>query len=496
MSNLKHFDWPHLQMYISLFTVSLWEKITDIYVSVMRTSVSASSSILIERPASFFLAIRFVSFLMSSLSLIIFYKGVKEFLGKNIAIVSLIFFTLSVQNIEDAHLATLESGVTFWVVLTFFFSQRIFRTGKSLNYLLAGLFAGFSVSTKYNGALVTLLILSAHISYAVANNISAWRVVLSKKLLLSAASSILGFFVGTPYALLDFKNFIRTDSAVGALWQFHRQKAPLYRTIFNFDLLETRFKSEIFRSLGFLGPILVLLGSYLSLKKLKNRAVVILLFPALYFWYVGSFKLFYSQYFNLLFPFLAILVGIGMIGLIKIIRDFMKNSFLLTPVMILILFLSAVSQIIQIVKMDYVFAMGDNRVVAEKWISENVKAGSKIGVSGAYGAKLDDFDGTSGFNAVKIDELFREMDTEFGHDAQIYYFRNVGINLVVTGDYNLDARLKSDFPANCRYPDGDSWAIDTLQKIKVFYPRSYVEPTVAVLGLDNYDNLIKMGVLK
>jgi len=135
VSNLKHFEWPHLQMYISLFAISIWAKITDIYGLLFNVNVASSTSILLSRPASFFLVVRFVSFLFSSFSLVIFYKGVKNLFGNAVALVSVLIFCLSLQNIEDAHYATLESALTFWVILVFYFSQKIFKGGGYIIYI-------------------------------------------------------------------------------------------------------------------------------------------------------------------------------------------------------------------------------------------------------------------------------------------------------------------------------------------------------------------------
>ena len=39
-------------------------------------------------------------------------------------------------------------------------------------------------------------------------------------LVISGVTAIAGFLLGTPYALLDFKTFSRTDGPKGAFWQF------------------------------------------------------------------------------------------------------------------------------------------------------------------------------------------------------------------------------------------------------------------------------------
>ncbi|MFH1388412.1 MAG: glycosyltransferase family 39 protein [Patescibacteria group bacterium] len=484
VSNLKHFDWPHMQMYISLFAVSAWAKITDIYGNLFGISVNNSSSIFLERPASFYLAIRFVSFLMSSLSLVIFYKGVREFLGRNVAVISLLFFALSLQNIEDAHYATLESALTFWVVLVFFFSQRILRNTKLINYALAGLFAGFATSTKYNGAFAVLLIFSAHVTNVIKFKKSYREVIFSKNLIIAAVMSVAGFFIGTPYALLDFKTFVKSDSPVGALWQFKRQRGPISESLLNFNLGESRYKTGVGLSFGVIGALLVLLGIFAVLRNYTNISFFLLFFPLAYFWYMGTLKLFYQHYLNPVYPFFAILSAVGFKHAVNHIFHRIQQPTVRGMLLGLFFILTFGGLFYRGVVMNYVFATGDTRRRAENWILQNVTPGSIVGISGAYSVNLDDYVNGAGYNAVKIDEVFREMDREIGHTDQIAYFKSKGISLVVTGDYDLDARLKTNFPANCRYPSGDAWAIDTMRVIKLFPARSSVEPTVAVLGFE------------
>ena len=485
VSNLKHFDWPHMQMYISLFTVSIWAKITDIYFNFTGISGANSGSILLERPASFYLVVRFVSFLMASASLVIFYKGVKEFLGRNTALISLLFFVLSLQNIEDAHYATLESALTFWVVLVFFFSQRIIKSDKVINYILAGLFAGFATSTKYNGALVVLLIFSAHVLNVVKSKKSSWQIIFSKQLFIAAIVAVAGFFIGTPYALLDFKTFIRSDSPAGAFWQFKRQKTPIGESLLNFNLGETRYKTSVGTSFGVVGAILTIIGVFLFFRSFGNISFFLLFFPALYFWYIGTLKLFYPHYLNPIYPFFAILASLSFIQVAKYLFCKFKKPILKKLIISLFFLVTFGGLFYRAIIMDFVFATGDTRRQAENWIVQNVIPGSVVGVGGAYSVNLDDFINGTGYNATKINEVFRSMDTEIGHTAQIAYFKSKGINLIVTGDYGLDSRLKTSFPTSCRYPSGDAWAIDTMKVIKLFPSRSPVEPTVAVLGFDN-----------
>jgi len=120
--------------------------------------------------------------------------------------VALIFST-SAGFIALGHFLTVDVPVTFWMLLSFYFAQKILFDGTTRDYALAGFFAGISAATKYNGVIVGCAIVAAHL---LSLDSTCWKEVRShKKLLLGLVMILVGFLLGDPFAALDYRTFLR-----------------------------------------------------------------------------------------------------------------------------------------------------------------------------------------------------------------------------------------------------------------------------------------------
>ncbi|MDQ6808679.1 MAG: glycosyltransferase family 39 protein [Verrucomicrobiota bacterium] len=105
-----------------------------------------------------------------------------------------------------AHFLTCDVPLVFWMMLVFFFAQRITESGAAKNYLLAGFITGIATATKYNGLAIGFSIVVAHL---LSSNYRGIRQALFDRRLVGAIAMIpVGFLVGNPCALLDRKQFV------------------------------------------------------------------------------------------------------------------------------------------------------------------------------------------------------------------------------------------------------------------------------------------------
>ena len=103
------------------------------------------------------------------------------------------------------HFLTADSPMIFWMLLAFFFSQRIITAGTWPDYLLAGFFVGLGTATKYNALAVGLAIPVAH--WLRSSGIR--QALFSPRMVLGILMVPLAFVLGCPYAVLDHRNFIK-----------------------------------------------------------------------------------------------------------------------------------------------------------------------------------------------------------------------------------------------------------------------------------------------
>ena len=119
-----------------------------------------------------------------------------------VGLLAALLLALSPSAIKINRFITPDSFVVFFVLGTAWFSLGILQHGRTRDYLLAGLFAGLAVSSKYNAALVVVLPLAAHFIR------HGWEGLVTGDIYKAMMVCGLAFLLTTPFALLDANQFI------------------------------------------------------------------------------------------------------------------------------------------------------------------------------------------------------------------------------------------------------------------------------------------------
>ena len=482
--NPHHFDWPTMQTYLLFIIISAWAKFTDVLQFLgLRNFFESTFPIWFDRPFVFYLWGRIISALSGSGSLVLLYIiANKIFKSNKLSLVAVLILALSLQNIEDSHFATLDSSLTFWMLLVFYFAQKIYETGRLKYYILSGVFAGVATSTKYNGASIVIAILAYHFLTALKNKKSLLSALIEKDIWISGFFALLGFLIGTPYAILDFRTFISSDSPKGALWQFSRQKGVGFlERYLNAPLLETRFRGFSFKSLGILASLLFLWGFLkLSIYKYKSTYLPMLLFTIFYLLYVGQFPQFLSQYFNPLYPFLALIASYAFFEVLKGLSGLKSKLFLLLSLAFLVIL------IYRAFLLTYVFSTKDTRIQARDYIYKVAKPNIWVAMAGADKVELEEYNNKTniGYNIKSLSFL---IDAVGRHETEKFVIDTIRndykIEYVIVGDYGLDYVLSHPYNPGFEDYSSSQWAVQNLQEVVRFKPRFYNEPWVIIYKL-------------
>jgi len=410
--NPHHFDWPHFHFYFGyLFFVLLVKFRALLQILSLRPILEPVIPVFWQDPQIFYLQLRVISALMGAVTVGLVYLIGKKLFDKKIGLWGAAFLAVYPFHNEISHFALLEAPLTFWITLSFLFSVLVFKRGRLRDYLLAGLFAGFAASTKYNGALVVVPIVVAHFLRVVNARRrvgefggpfrSFWRPLLAG---LAAAA---GFLLGTPYALLDWRGFWSREPG-GFLWQMTRIGAVSWRELPR--VLVGR--SEILVSgLGVVLAALAILGVFLALVRRRRRDILLLSFPLVYFFYIGRLGFFNAHYFVPLAPFLSLLAAVSFWTLFERIYNFKFKKIFICFLLLQPLFLSARS--------SFIFSRPDTRQLASDWVAENIPRGLRIAKDGEYQPVL------GGFDPIPIKEWSRDWFVS----NQIDYIVVVGYDL-------------------------------------------------------------------
>ncbi|MFL6584531.1 MAG: ArnT family glycosyltransferase, partial [Chthoniobacterales bacterium] len=99
------------------------------------------------------------------------------------------------------HFLTCDSPLLFWMMLSLFFARRIVDAPTTANYLFAAITAGLAGATKYNGIAVAIALPAAHLLARGRDRL------LSGRFIMALAMVPIGFVIGCPGAVLEWRRF-------------------------------------------------------------------------------------------------------------------------------------------------------------------------------------------------------------------------------------------------------------------------------------------------
>jgi 4-amino-4-deoxy-L-arabinose transferase-like glycosyltransferase len=260
---------------------------------------------------SFNMTGRFISALLSTLTIYLVFLLGKTIFDKKTAILATIIFAFSAGLIQHAHFDTTESILIFFLTLITLLTAK-FAVKK--NYLLLpilGACVGLSYATKITGLTFILLPLLA-IAYEFFKTRHKQK-LLSFVFLFFLTALIVGI-IAAPYQIIDYNQF-KSEQAYMQGVTYGDSKPP-FVIIYERSLpyIYPLIKNLPF-TFGFLSLPLSLLGLYLLLKnemgenKKKFLCFLLTLYPLIYFLWAGAWYTKFSRYYILLIPFLAIWAG-------------------------------------------------------------------------------------------------------------------------------------------------------------------------------------------
>lgn len=368
--NPKHFDWPSLHFYLNFFIYSAFILFRSfLQVLDLKEFIVSIYPILWRDPLVFYLISRLFNAFLGALTVVPIYLTGKRLFNNKIGLLSALVLGLFPFLSYSSHFALVDIPMVFWLTWGIYFASGILKENNIKNYIYAGLFFGLSASTKYNGGLGVFTIIVAHFI----------RIILDKneeflsfsgfsKLFVAGLFSIIGFVFGTPFSVLDFDKFIRSDSPIGALWQFTNVgKVDFVPHVQKFiSSLSYRFSNDF----GYSFLLLFVLSPIIFFSKLINKEdklkVAFLFIPAIVlFYYISGFDKNRSHYYVITYPYVALVCGY--------ILGFFSNLFRDKKKVLLFIIFSVVfiPPLFLVLKDDFLFLRKDTRVLLYDFLSSN-----------------------------------------------------------------------------------------------------------------------------
>ena len=305
---------------------------------------------------------RFNSALVSTVTIVLIYWLGKKIWNINVALVAAFLTAFSPFLIQLAHFSIMESLLNFWLVLLVIISILIKeKPGRTRYWLLGGLVLGMAAATKISA--VSFAIIPAAAFFLSQPGKQVKRVVL-------AGLTTVGVFVLTsPFVFLDKTKFLesmRYES--GVVWG----KLAVPYTL-QFDKTWP-YVYQLANLIWLMGPVCVaaVLGIvYLAIKTGRTKRgelVIFLIFPLVYFGYIGSWHTKFVRYTSPLLPFFILAAAV------LICQAAGKKKAVATGLVIVLLG----SSLGWTLAFSSVYRKESSRITASEWIYENITGNSKI----------------------------------------------------------------------------------------------------------------------
>lgn len=373
--NPGHFDWPSLYIYVNYVIFMGFAYLRDLAASVgIKGFLTSFLPILWDDTLIYYLISRILTAVIGTLTIYPVYITARRLFDDKVAILSALTIALLPFHVWQSHYALPDVPMMFFLSWGLYYVSQILTNDSSSNYQSSGFFIGLSASTKYNGALGSVIVPLAHLFRIVSQRIFGSpdkEPLISLKGIgymgISAIFAILGFIIGTPYAILDYKTFLRTDGYKGALWQFTNVGTVNFQNHLHhlYNALTKILPDDLGYTViaGLFLCVLIILVRFL-LKRATKYDFYALFFalPALvYIYYISGFEKQRSQYYMIAYPFMAIVFAY----LVVIIFNYLNGKYRLLGVLFLALVLFPVFYGASVA--DYRFYRNDTRLDLYHW---------------------------------------------------------------------------------------------------------------------------------
>ncbi len=313
----------------------------------------------VQNPTPFYLLARIIfGALLGTVNVLLLYQLVRTHFGNRTALFSALFLSVAFLHVRDSHYVYADIPLLVALTVCFIFMLCLVEYPMRRYYLLCGLWMGIAVAVKYNGAVIIIPFLIAHL-------VSARERVNSRggiDLLLAGLVTVSTFLCLNPFSLLDWRFFvseIRTQaSAESTMDLFHHLSYSLNGGI-GFPLL---------------GAALAGMGR--CLIRCDRKRLVMISFVLVYYFVLAWKSQPYDRYVLPLVPVLCFFAA-------DLISGWKEQGMHRAAVVSLIV--AAVSvPLSKDLLCNVLFTREDVRDTARRWIENNVQSGSMVAVEDPF----------------------------------------------------------------------------------------------------------------
>lgn len=366
--NPHFFRYPSFYFYMHALTYYpfYWiQKLRGIHASIQDLAeaiVLVPGAGIMHKPALLYRG-RLLSAFSGVMAVLLAYFCGKKMSGKPlVGLFAALFLAVSPANVNNSHLMTPDSPIVMFAFFSLLGAIDVYQSGRTRSYLLAGVAAALSASSKYNGGFIFIALVAAHfLRYG-------WRGVRDANLYLGAVATGVTFFLVNPYFILDFNAFWSDFTAGVKVYSTGHPGEEGDQLIWYLQYLAT--------TEGFI-PFLGLLGILWAIIRRDKDALVVTVFPAFYFILILFFKIRNERTILPMLGMNHILAAQFCVFLFERLRTNLSKPVWLGLVGVSTVCLLA-TPLYQSVQINLRYTQVDSRETARVWIEENIPWDSRI----------------------------------------------------------------------------------------------------------------------
>ena len=366
--NPHFFNYPSFQFYLLALLYGLYFAVgwaLGVFAGVEQFEVGFFTD-----PSAFYLLGRASSALVGGGSVAIVYLLGRGMGGTRAGLLSAAFLATAFLHVRDSHFLTADVPATFHLLVAYVFTWRYIDRARLSSVLLAAVFFGLAISTKYNIALILpsgllavwLVARSPGLASSGRAPFHPWRHAIC-----AAAAMAISFAATSPYVLLDFPTFLR---------DFQYEQAHFSRG-HGLDLgvgWVYHLRVTLFYGLGWTLTAVSAAACLWLARRRQGKDLVLLTGIVLYYLVAGAGKSVFLRYMIPVVPLLCLAAGVWVSHLGAAVRG---RWVALAALALMIPGISAS------LHHNRILSNADTRLQAATWIDQQLPAGTRIAMVGS-----------------------------------------------------------------------------------------------------------------
>lgn len=361
--NPHFFDYPSLYIYVQLAAASArfiagamagqWQSLGDV------------------TAADFYLWGRAVTAAFGTATvLVVYFAGLRW--GTRTALLAAALMAVMPLHVRESHYVLTDVPLTFFVALTFLLSLRAHEQQRLQAFAWAGAAAGLAAATKYPGALVGLLPLTAA---ALTPAVRPSRAVAAAAIAAAAAGA---FLAAAPYTVLDLPAFLNGYARLAAGYSERALPEPAW-------LL---YLKHLRNGVQWPAALLMLGGAVLAaVRAVKGpgrvRWILGVAFPLLFLWFISQQTLVFGRYLLPLVPFACILAATAVVSGVSLLRRFSIPRALRTALILGLTVAVLLPAALSSIAFNRTIAKKGTPLLAYEWLATHIAPPSHITIESA-----------------------------------------------------------------------------------------------------------------